>query len=99
MTDLDQCPESSWKTGAEFLEDRKKCFRISTGSRQWDEILAGGFESGSTNEVFGEYRCGKTQLCHTLAVMAQLPKGQGGASGKVAWIGQSFPFPLCHDGL
>ena len=27
-------------------------------------------------------RCGKTQLCHSLAVMAQLPSNMGGANGK-----------------
>lgn len=80
--------ESGWVTGAEILDLRKKCFRISTGSKQWDTILNGGFESGSMNEVFGEYRCGKTQLAHTMAVMAQLPKCQGGGNGKVAWLGK-----------
>ncbi|RKF73900.1 Meiotic recombination protein dmc1 [Golovinomyces cichoracearum] len=34
-----------------------------------------------------EIRCGKTQLAHTLAVIAQLPKEMGGAEGKVAYIG------------
>lgn len=33
----------------------------------------------SITEVFGEYRCGKTQLCHTLCVAAQLTKSLGGA--------------------
>ena len=34
-------------------------------------------------EIFGEFRCGKTQLCHSLAVMAQMPSNMGGANGKV----------------
>ena len=75
-------------TGAEMLEVRKSCFRISTGSKQWDSILSGGFQSRSINEVFGEYRCGKTQLAHTLCVAAQLPKERGGANGKVAYVGE-----------
>ncbi|KAK6392447.1 Meiotic recombination protein dmc1 [Meristemomyces frigidus] len=73
-------------TSAELLILRKRCFRLSTGSKQWDSILLGGFQSGSINEVYGEYRCSKTQLAHTLAVIAQLPKEQGGAEGKVAYI-------------
>ncbi|OQO11785.1 Meiotic recombination protein DLH1 [Cryoendolithus antarcticus] len=73
-------------TSAELLQRRKRCFRISTGSKQWDSILAGGFQSCSINEVYGEFRCGKTQLVHTMAVMAQLPKDQGGAEGRVAVI-------------
>lgn len=76
-------------TGAEVLQQRKACFKISTGSKQWDSILNGGFESKSINEVYGEYRCGKTQLAHTLCVMAQLPKDQGGGEGRVAYIGMT----------
>lgn len=41
----------------------------------------------SISEVFGEFRCGKTQLSHTMSVIAQLPKDMGGAEGKVAYIG------------
>ncbi|EER33117.1 meiotic recombination protein DMC1 [Candida tropicalis MYA-3404] len=40
----------------------------------------------SITEVFGEFRCGKTQLCHTLCVAAQLPRDMGGAEGRVAYI-------------
>lgn len=31
-------------------------------------------------------RCGKTQICHTLAVTTQLPLEEGGGCAKVAWI-------------
>jgi meiotic recombination protein DMC1 len=40
----------------------------------------------SISEVYGEFRCGKTQLSHTMSVIAQLPKELGGAGGKVAYI-------------
>jgi meiotic recombination protein DMC1 len=33
--------------------------------------------------VYGEFRTGKTQLAHTMSVVAQLPPEMGGASGKV----------------
>ena len=39
--------------------------------------------AGLSQEIFGEFRCGKTQLCHSLAVMAQLPSNMRGANGKV----------------
>ncbi|KAL2377950.1 Meiotic recombination protein dmc1 [Blastomyces dermatitidis] len=42
--------------------------------------------SMSISEVYGEFRCGKTQLSHTMSVVAQLPKDMGGAEGKVAYI-------------
>lgn len=45
-----------------------------------------GFQSMSISEVYGEFRCGKTQLCHTMSVIAQLPRDMGGAEGKVAYI-------------
>ena len=32
----------------------------------------GGVETGSITEIFGEFRTGKTQLCHTLAVTCQV---------------------------
>jgi len=34
-------------------------------------------------EAFGEFRTGKTQLGHTLCVVAQLPIAMGGGNGKV----------------
>ena len=37
----------------------------------------------SITEIFGENRCGKTQICHTLCVTAQLPREMGGGCGKV----------------
>lgn len=35
-------------------------------------IITGGIETGSITEIFGEFRTGKTQLCHTLAVTCQV---------------------------
>ena len=40
----------------------------------------------SITEAFGEFRCGKTQVCHTLCVTSQLPVEEGGANGKVIYI-------------
>lgn len=36
--------------------------------------------------VYGEFRTGKTQLAHTMSVVAQLPPDLGGASGKVRFF-------------
>ena len=35
-------------------------------------VYTGGVETGSITEMFGEFRTGKTQLCHTLAVTCQV---------------------------
>ena len=48
--------------------------------------LIGGIETGSITEIFGEFRTGKTQLCHALAVSCQLPMEQGGGEGKCMYI-------------
>jgi len=60
--------------------------RISTGCNSLNELLGGGFEPQAVTEFYGIYGCGKTQICHTAAVMAQLPRDQGGLNGEVIWI-------------
>ncbi|KAJ8309030.1 hypothetical protein KUTeg_013904 [Tegillarca granosa] len=49
-------------------------------------FLKGGIETGSITEIFGEFRTGKSQLCHTLAVTCQLPIDMGGGEGKAMFI-------------
>jgi len=77
---------SSFATGLELQERRKRVLIISTGSKAADAMLGGGLMSQSITEVYGEYRTGKTQLAHTMSVMTQLPPDLGGAAGKVAYI-------------
>ncbi|KAF5368646.1 hypothetical protein D9758_002304 [Tetrapyrgos nigripes] len=77
---------SSFSTGIEVQDKRKRVLVISTGSKTVDAILGGGLMSQSISEVYGEFRTGKTQLAHTMSVVAQLPPDLGGASGKVAYI-------------
>ena len=49
-------------------------------------FLTGGMETGSITEIFGEFRTGKSQLCHQLCVTCQLPIDQGGGEGKAMYI-------------
>ncbi|KAJ1555976.1 Meiotic recombination protein dmc1 [Cladochytrium tenue] len=77
---------SGFQTGMEYSLKRRHVVRISTGAKELDNILGGGVESASITEAFGEFRTGKTQLAHTLCVVAQLPLSMGGANGKVAFI-------------
>lgn len=64
------------------------CFVIifNAGSSELDKLLGGGIETGSVTELFGEFRTGKTQLCHQLAVTCQLPIDSNGAEGKALYI-------------
>lgn len=41
-----------------------------------------GYQLSVVLLVYGEFRTGKTQLAHTMSVVAQLPPELGGASGK-----------------
>ena len=68
------------------MEKRSQIVKITTGCEALDTLLGGGIESCSITEVFGEFRTGKTQLCHTMCVTAQLPLENKGGNGKVAFI-------------
>lgn len=59
-------------TATEFHQKRSEIIQLTTGSKELDRLLGGGIETGSITEIFGEFRTGKTQLCHTLAVTCQV---------------------------
>jgi len=73
-------------TATEFHQKRSEIIQITTGSKELDKLLNSGIETGSITELFGEFRTGKTQLCHTLAVTCQLPIDSGGGEGKCLYI-------------
>ena len=59
---------------------------ISTGVSALDSILGGGVETGAVTEFVGPPGCGKTQLCHQLAVMVQLPPSRGGLGAPALYV-------------
>ncbi|KAK9460302.1 Rad51-domain-containing protein [Lipomyces oligophaga] len=73
-------------TATEYHQRRSELITITTGSKNLDTLLVGGVETGSITEIFGEFRTGKSQLCHTLAVTCQLPIDMGGGEGKCLYI-------------
>jgi len=73
-------------SAAEMLQMRKNMIQLTTGSTQLDRLLGGGVETGQITEIFGEFRCGKTQICHTLCVACQLPIENGGGESKALYI-------------
>jgi len=75
-----------FSTATEIYQKRAELIQVGTGSKELDKLLGGGIETGSITEIFGEFRTGKTQLCHQLCVMSQLPIDMGGAEGKVIYI-------------
>ncbi|XP_003747001.1 DNA repair protein RAD51 homolog B [Galendromus occidentalis] len=73
-------------SATEIHKQRSEIIYITTGSAELDKLLGGGIETGSVTELFGEFRTGKTQLCHQLAVTCQLPIDNNGAEGKALYI-------------
>ncbi|RMD44702.1 hypothetical protein DV735_g430, partial [Chaetothyriales sp. CBS 134920] len=73
-------------TATEMHQRRSDLISITTGSKALDRLLGGGIETGSITEIFGEFRTGKSQICHTLAVTCQLPFDMGGGEGKCLYI-------------
>ncbi|KAF9567455.1 recombinase rad51 [Mortierella alpina] len=73
-------------TATDFHQRRSGMIQITTGSGELDKLLGGGIETGSITELFGEFRTGKSQLCHMLAVTCQLPLAMNGGEGKCLYI-------------
>jgi len=78
--------DMGFETGEDLLKKRQKVIKIATGSKAFDELIGGGFETGCISETFGAYGSAKSQLAHVLAVTAQLPLDRGGADGEVVFI-------------
>lgn len=73
-------------TAMELYEKRKKSLRLTTGSKNLDDLLAGGIETQTIIELIGEFGSGKSQICMQLCVTEQLPTEKGGLGGKVLFL-------------
>jgi len=78
--------DMGFETGEDLLKKREQIVKITTGCKAFDELIGGGFETGSISETFGEFGASKSQIAHVLSVTAQLPKEKGGANGKVVYL-------------
>ncbi len=76
----------NFETGEEILERRKTVQKLTTGSKNLDDLLGGGLETQAITEFFGEFGSGKTQIMHQLAVNCTLPKEKGGFDSDVMMI-------------
>jgi len=86
MAEAGKMVPMGFTTATEFHQKRSEIVQITSGSQELDKLLQGGVETGSITEIFGEFRTGKSQLCHHLAVACQLPIDAGGAEGKCLYI-------------
>lgn len=78
--------EISFVTAKELSSFKSSIGRITTGSKMLDSLIAGGVETQSITEFYGEFGSGKSQLCHQLAVNVQLPPERGGLNGAALYI-------------
>jgi DNA repair protein RadA len=78
--------DMGFESGEDILKKREQIIRISTGSKAFDNILGGGFETGCISETYGAYGSSKTQVGHMLAINVQKLKEQGGAEGIAVYI-------------
>ena len=79
-------------TATEIYKRRQEIGKISTGTECLDLLLDGGLETQALTEVYGEFGCGKTQFCHTMCVMVQKTKEEGGLDGGVLYIDSEGTF-------
>lgn len=73
-------------SASEIYEHRQSIGRITTGTNCLDSLFDGGIETQALTEVYGEFGCGKTQFAHTMSVMVQRTKEEGGLEGGVLYI-------------
>ncbi|GBC74975.1 Protein RecA [archaeon HR06] len=78
--------EEDFISASDLYKKRLEIERITTGSKNLDDLLGGGIETQAVTEFYGEYGSGKTQICHTLCVTVQLPKDKGGLSSGAIYI-------------
>ncbi|MCW6168455.1 MAG: DNA repair and recombination protein RadA [Thermoplasmatales archaeon] len=76
----------NFETGEEILERRKSVQKLTTGSKNLDALLGGGFETQAITEFFGEFGSGKTQIMHQAAVNATMSPETGGFDSDVLMI-------------
>lgn len=76
----------NYETGQTISERRKVLGRITTGSKELDELIGGGVETNAITEAYGKFSSGKSQIGFQLSVNVQLPKKDGGLEGNTLFI-------------
>jgi DNA repair protein RadA len=84
--------EVGFETADHIFERRKGINKITTGSKELNDLLGGGVETQGITEAYGRYGSGKSQLAFQLSVNVQLPPEKGGLGGKVLFIDAESTF-------
>jgi DNA repair protein RadA len=64
--------QKEFSSAEKMLEIREKLVKFTTGSQSFDLFLGGGIETQALTEIAGEFGSGKSQLCYTLCVTANM---------------------------
>ena len=88
----DAADVGGFETGTDVLERREQIGKLEVLVPELDEMLAGGVETQSITEVYGEFGAGKSQVTHQLAVNVQLPDEQGGLHGRCVFVDSEDTF-------
>ena len=78
----------------ELFKMRQPVLRLTSGNKGLDALLAGGLETQTITEFYGEYGSGKSQMCHQLCVNVQLPAERGGLDGAALYLDTENTFRL-----
>jgi len=84
--------EMGFEKASEIMDKRKDIAKITTKSKNLNELLGGGIETMAITEFYGRYGSGKSQVCYQLAVNTQLPIEDGGMESAVLWIDTESSF-------
>jgi len=84
--------EMGFFSGEDLLIKREKIRKISTGSKAFDALVGGGFESGSITECFGAFGSGKTALAHQLVINGLSIDESGDPQSYSIWIDSENTF-------
>jgi DNA repair protein RadA len=78
----------------ELFKMRQPVLRLTSGNKGLDKLLAGGMETQTITEFYGECGSGKSQICHQLCVNVQLPAERGGLGGAALYLDTENTFRL-----
>jgi DNA repair protein RadA len=78
----------------ELFKTRQAVKRLTSGIKVLDTLLAGGLETQTITEFYGECDSGKSQVCHQLCVNVQLPPERGGLGGGALYLDTETTFRL-----
>ncbi len=82
----DKADVGDFETGDVILKRHDEIGHLTSGSKAFDSLIGGGFETQGITEVFGEFGSGKTQIVHQLCVNVQLSVEKGGLDGHAIFI-------------